>query len=136
MTTTALALLLAGRELIADPEKHATGALARDRTGLRTYPAAPDACRWCAIGALVAVADLQFEPGEVENVRIEATELLNGAAYDVEPDPFPLVDPALKSRHVAFLNDGSDGHRKVIAAYGIAIERARENEKEARRGPD
>jgi hypothetical protein len=128
MTTTALALLLAGRELIADPERHATGALARDRTGMKVHPAAPWACRWCGLGALVSVTEKYVGPGEIDSARNQATELLNAAAYEVEPDPFPIVDPVLKSRHVAFLNDGPDGHRKVISAYDIAIERARAKE--------
>lgn len=126
--TTALELLVAGRELISDVGRWTQDALARLPDGRKVDPLDPDACRWCALGALYPVAKAgSLVYGRSHEV---AVNLLNEAAGELDADPEVLkaVDPALRPRHIAFVNDAPDGHGFVLRAYDIAIERARAKE--------
>lgn len=40
-------------EFLADPERWTQRALARDASGTCVRPLAPEACRWCLVGALI-----------------------------------------------------------------------------------
>ena len=104
---TVLELLVAGRDLISDPERWTVGKLARNDMGDARDPLDPGACRFCAMGALLNIVGW-----DKDSKRHEAMDLLNDAA----------------GRHISFANDGPDGHAVVLRAYDIAIERARAKE--------
>lgn len=48
-------ILAEARDKIADPKRWTRGAMARDAQIRGTYHSAPDACRWCAEGAIRSV---------------------------------------------------------------------------------
>ena len=55
MTHTPKQILTAARNLIADPEHWTRETVARDERGRPTEPYNPNACQFCALGALSAV---------------------------------------------------------------------------------
>jgi hypothetical protein len=50
---TELELLIAARDLLADPSRWIKGKVAQNATGDARNPDDPDACKWCMNGALV-----------------------------------------------------------------------------------
>jgi hypothetical protein len=98
-----VALLMAGRILISDPEAWCTGALAKLRGGHSTSPTSPLAERWCMFGSLRAFAGW------------ESPLYCRGRQAIVKQLPKSyLVFPGL-------YND-EKGHRAVIAAMDRAID--------------
>lgn len=55
MTHTPKQILIAARDLIADPAHWTRETVARDKRGRPTEPYNPNACQFCALGALTAV---------------------------------------------------------------------------------
>lgn len=96
---TVLEVLENARALIADPERWTRSALARDSAGGEVHERHPNACQWCALGALAKCSECA-----------------------------PLFSPAIHALHVAIpgrpsiadLND-RDGHAAVLAMYDRAI---------------
>lgn len=70
MTTRerAHAALVAARQRITDPDRWTRKAPARDRAGHSREPESPQACRWCAIGA-VGVEVLTRTPVDADGPR-------------------------------------------------------------------
>jgi hypothetical protein len=114
--TTAKNTLIKARALIADPERWTQHALARDAHGL-SHPSAhpqgnnifweglqgndPQACAWCAIGALQHV-----KPSSLKALKLLA-----------------IAADALYNTHIANVNDEL-GHTAVLAIYDHAIKAA------------
>jgi hypothetical protein len=135
MTTTALALLVAGRDLIADPERWTVGKLARDSSGKARRPDHPEACQWCAMGGIIK--NLPGDGPSADKTRETVFRYLDEAAGDVTRERIADKKPVIKGyipydwegpRSVTFLNDGPDGYESALRAYDIAIERARAKE--------
>lgn len=89
--------LIAARALIADKERWTTGVWARDSKDVVCDPGDPRSARWCAHGALLAVAS-----------NTEAAFLALTTAHNTDP---------------ARVNDIL-GHTAVLEMYDRAIERA------------
>lgn len=108
--TTTVEVLKAAREIISAPEHWCQGATARDADGVKTYPADPDACRWCAYGALLKAAG---------NFR---------AADD---GPLLLAAQLPRGVGIGVFNDSHE-HAEVIAVFDKAIETEELRQPEAR----
>jgi hypothetical protein len=92
---SALDVLVAARALIEKPENWTQGAAAQDSKGRRVHPHHPEACRWCALGALTR-------------------------AGDRAQDGYRLLRAATGARSIIELND--DGtHPNILAAFDRAI---------------
>lgn len=114
---TELEILTKARELIADPERWATGELARDAGGHKVPPDSPSACRWCAYGALQNFADdrdagplLDAAEGRLADA---ACDVLN-ATPEFDEDADCLI---------AHVNDDL-GHAATLQMFDRAIEMA------------
>lgn len=124
---TLVEMLEAGRARIADVKDWTVGALARRSDGKKTHPGAPGACQWCGLGALIWVVDQSDDLVKNDALRIPANELLDEAAGEVSRDA--VASSLLHGpRPIPFLNDGPNGHARVLRAYDIAIAKAREKE--------
>jgi hypothetical protein len=53
-------LILAARQLLSDPERWTRSTPARRADGSEAKPTAPDACKWCIVGAVA-----HFAPGGI-----------------------------------------------------------------------
>jgi hypothetical protein len=96
-------VLLTARDLIADPSRHCVGLNACDASGHKTKTRSPSAVKWCAYGALMRFAGGVLLIAAETALRI-STEALYG------------------HHEVECINDGLDGHTRILAAYTRAIE--------------
>jgi hypothetical protein len=94
---TTLEVLKAAREKIADPAHWTKGEIARDKFGMDSMSKSPDACAWCAMGAIWNVSP------NVE-VRAEAFNALDVQTY--------LGVPEFNDSHT---------HPEVLALFDKAI---------------
>jgi hypothetical protein len=103
VTTTAAAtysILKKAREKIADPKRWAQGQFATDKDGGFVDPQSPHACRWCAYGAIMAVAG------------VGTTTLAMAALNSQVP----------RRRHVVVFNDSArTAHADILALFDRAI---------------
>lgn len=53
-------ILRKAAELIADPEKWVRGKMAIGVNGYPTYPHSPEACKWCAYGAVHKISGGEY----------------------------------------------------------------------------
>jgi hypothetical protein len=99
-----LDVLREARALIADPDRWCQGYEAVDANGVFIDSTAPQAVRWCALGALGRVANRR---------QLRSTEML-----DVDE----ALDEAsrLYGKTVDHVND-EDGHAAVLRVYDAAI---------------
>lgn len=76
-----LPMVQAARELISDPARWCRGTMAKNDRGYAVGPRQPDACQWCALGALVKCTpdDSKFK-GEV-NTKVMANALKVAAMF-------------------------------------------------------
>lgn len=88
-------------EIISDPVKWTQGTFARDQYGNSVAPDSPEACRWCALGAIDRAAK---DIGVAEGVSSGSRDRLVVAAGG----PIPPI------------ND-TDGHAVILAAFDKAI---------------
>jgi hypothetical protein len=88
---TVVEILRAARERIEDPERWCRGAFAKTASGTPVEPWEPEAERWCAVGAVVAVQARHEE-------ALRARLLLDDASY---ADSATATND--HSRHVAVL---------------------------------
>ena len=114
MSAARAQLLRDARGLIADPAAHTTGLLARNAAGFQVHPSHPEACQWCAAGALYRLGGVKGEEPRPQSVK-EALEALAaqstiGRPYD--RGRFPLLI-------VAATNDHS--HAATLAMFDAAI---------------
>ena len=104
-----LAALWRARDLIADPDHWCQGAGAMDENGIGIPEDDPTAVRWCALGARwMACSYAGFERRMELSARI--TRIM---------DRHMMADWG--DCGLANLNDGEDGHRRVLAVYDAAI---------------
>jgi hypothetical protein len=96
-------VLVAAHDLIADPSRHCVKFHACNAAGNSVPPTSRGACQWCSDGALMRFAD-----GELLDA---ADAALSDAARDL-----------YGTRHVAPINDGPNGHARILAAYARAID--------------
>ncbi len=87
------------------------------------------------MGAIIR--NLPGDGPSAERARSEVFSYLDDAAGDVTREKIAEKEHVMKGwspaywegpRPVHFLNDGPDGHARVLRAYDIAIERARAKE--------
>jgi hypothetical protein len=103
MTPEDRAVISAARSLIADPAHWCQGTYARDNRGYPINPIDPDACSWCALGALArAAVDVGASPGT------------GAGAVDI------LYRVSDSASTVVGVND-RDGHEAVIALFDRAL---------------
>jgi hypothetical protein len=95
-------VLIAGRQLITDRSRHCVGSLAYDRFGKPVTPDEPSAVCWCAYGALG-----RFAQGELLTAA-------KGALADAVAKQYCTC-------RVVRVNDGPNGHARILAAYALAI---------------
>lgn len=96
-------VLRAARERISDPERWATGYFAFDAAGTPVEANAPAACRWCAVGAVLAETNQPYGYGGYQPpVAVSARRFLDQAG------------PVLS------VNDEA-GHQAVLELYDRAI---------------
>ena len=100
-----VALLMAGRTLISDPEAWCAGALAKLKDGCPTSATNPLAARWCMFGSLRAFTEWD-SPLYARGLQAIVKQL-----------------PKRYRAHPALYND-EKGHRAVIAAMDRAIDAA------------
>jgi|SRR6185369_12350995 len=100
--------LIAAKTLISYPSEWTTFFLARSREGDDCAPNSPQAVRWCALGAVDAVARANI---------IKIWDLLAEAAIDMGADEENFKHPA------AQIND-NHGHAAVMRMYDRAIQLA------------
>jgi hypothetical protein len=91
-------VLVAARDLISDPSRHCIFITACDTSGQWVWARGRSAVRWSAQGALICCAH--------ETVLYEAEAALQIA-----------VEALYGSRTVALVNDGPDGHARILAAF-------------------
>lgn len=105
---SALELLKAARERIADPSRWAQRIFALNALGRSVRPWSNDACCWCALGALEAsrLAPTPTPPAELEAKLALAGEL-----------------PADCRGIECFNDDGATTHAMVVALFDRAIAR-------------
>lgn len=105
--TEVMDLLREARALISDPDKWTQGALARNAHGSEVAHYSPDACKWCAVGAISRVA------------------ASNNASYDTEMSAYSSLVQASRrlfySDAVGEVND-THSHTDVLALFDRAIE--------------
>lgn len=99
-------ILHGARELIADPAYFCQRVLARDKHGIEVDLDSDDACRWCAVGAIRKFC-------RDEETVTAAKQLLRDACLTL-----------FGTLHATIINDGEDGHARILAAFALAIERA------------
>jgi len=105
--TEAIDLLREARALISDPDKWTQGTLARNAYGSEVAHYSPDACKWCAVGAISRVA------------------ASNNASYETEMSAYSALVQASRilfdSDAVGEVND-THTHADVLALFDRAIE--------------
>jgi len=89
------------REIISDPTKWTQGTYARDKYGNCTDPGMENACRWCALGAVVQAS-----------IELGVDDGIGSASVD------RLIDAA--GGPVTTIND-NQGHAAVLALFDKAI---------------
>jgi hypothetical protein len=99
----ALAVLKAARDKIADEINWTQYAAARDSAGMPVKATDPKACRWCMIGALIAIE------GDADTKKEAASHLREGFA------------PGL-ANSLSWLNDRAN-HKAVLELFDITIKR-------------
>ena len=121
MTTTAktpitdqdvLDALVRARDLIADPDHWCRGAGAMDANGVGIPEDDPTAVRWCALGARWLACSYVGDERRME-LSARMTRIM---------DRHLLAENG--SYGLANLNDGPDGHRRVLAVYDASIAEA------------
>lgn len=119
MTNPVAKVLIAARELIADPEHWTQGSYAIENTGNEVYPDEPNAYAFCSAGALAKVSGTTFnEAGDMQ-----PTPLYQAAYNELQRAALALFDVG----SVTSINDGehagdSDAvHPDVIAMFDKAI---------------
>ena len=110
-------VLVRARDLIADPERWAQNDYARVAGGASAEPNDPDACQWCAIGAVLHVQGKATWEEYDDDPRM-AWSFLNACALaagytKADDGKIPAV----------VLNDSSD-HATVLKMFACAIEKA------------
>jgi hypothetical protein len=104
------------RELIVKKERWTQGVFARDTTGEAVPPTYPDACQWCALGALRKITGFHYLYGSESAKRYDAAaEILSRAAW------------AGEYGGIVSTNDEA-GHAAVLKTYTKAIELAKGDE--------
>jgi hypothetical protein len=114
-------VLRAARERISNPEKWARGQFAyRGPTAWDyTTPDSPEACRWCAAGAVLAEYDLADLRGGLDLDHAPAIELLARVLGG------PADDPQCAIQCIADFNDAlGHSHADVLSLFDQAIELA------------
>ena len=114
-----LDILTKARDLIADPDNWTQGEEARDKYCFAVSPDSPEACRWCATGALLCVAN--SDPDILATSYKRALGRLTDCAHELmsghrNPYQCPIIS----------LND-KDGHEQIMLAFDRAIAKAKEN---------
>ena len=100
-------LLIAAKKLISNPAKWCQGTFARKPTGDKCAASNPEACQWCASGAVYrATRDGFFTQEE----RIEAMRRLADAGAHLEPATISFID----------INDKGT-HEQVMQLFDVAI---------------
>jgi len=106
-------VLQAARDLISDHHHWTKGSLARDNSGRETFYDAPDACRWCAVGALAKALRQCGAPDRgFRLVGGNERALLNRVAFELF-DEESIMDA----------NDNRN-HADVLTIFDEAIRRA------------
>lgn len=99
-------LLKAARAKIADPANWTSNTWARDKSGEPVMPQNPQACSWCARGAVEAVCDRD-----------------HGQVTSAERWLFWAADRRFGGQGVAEINDAL-GHSAVLRLFDFAIAEA------------
>jgi hypothetical protein len=124
-------ILIAARTIIADPERWTQGHLARDSEGEIRRPDEPEACKFCAYGAVLYAA---HRLGAHDREGPLTGQTLDVAAKKIKPEE---MKHSGSLRPIAYLNDyfGDTSRKLVLDAYNLAIqiETARENATEIER---
>ncbi len=104
-----LELLKAARERISSEESWTQGAFAENSDGAPVMVKSPEACRWCAIGALESISPPD-EPLVFRRAFRELSATLDDFGWD---------------RRMAAYNDMSS-HKQVLFLYDVTIRRLEE----------
>ena len=103
MTTSEI--LKAAREKIQDPDHWTQGSLARNAFGMKTYPFAENAVKWCATGAVAAVVAFPKRP---------AIDCLKRAVEQF---------PSYKHQYSGLINfNDRNSHSRVLQLFDLAIQ--------------
>jgi hypothetical protein len=102
---TPLEVLKAARKRIEKPEAWTTGSLARTFLGFDVGEQHPDACCWCAIGAVYSVPAVVLGARDIAHEAMEralppgfdAVERFNDNRYTTHADVLALFDRAIAS---------------------------------------
>lgn len=88
--------LIKARELLLDPTKWGKGYLARNVNGKGIEnPIGPDACQWCALGAICFAARSRWYPEDAREYLIRALE----SKFDVTWIGVANYNDALDTKH-------------------------------------
>jgi hypothetical protein len=115
---TPASALRAARDLVSDHTRWARFVSARDAEGVEVEPIHPEACRWCAHGALRYVTADHFD------VQTEAFTLLQNASNEVHGGKWNEAGLTIS---VTDVND-TLGHDAVMEVFARAIDQAETNE--------
>lgn len=109
---TPAALLKKAKALISDPNAWIRGHAGTDKSGLPVRANHPDACRWCALGALWKAAD--YDTREAIYCEIVDAEVCLESALGV----------SLITGIARYNDDPETTHTDVMSLYDRAIELA------------
>ena len=119
---TAIEGLEAARELISDEARWTSGTFARAVDGTPSHPSDPEACRWCAHGAIRRTFDRGTGPVGSDPEYAHACSVLDAAARELYGANSPAIEMAAGSWSYIGVNDVL-GHRAVLQVYDRAIAR-------------
>ena len=120
-------LLETARKRIENPDHWTKGVLARDHSGNEVAPDSPDACQWCAIGAVEKAAEEVYvhphyvhaygmKTHPINKALIEALGFLGGAAE---------ILSGKTSKPIEQLNDHpASSHSEILHMFSMAIDSA------------
>lgn len=103
-TMGAKEILQGAYALIADPSHFCQHSMARNVDGLSVPIDAPDASRWCALGALDKIGAQRYALHDAEEFLREACATL----FD--------------SCQISVVNDRLNGHTSICQAFALALE--------------
>ena len=121
MNEKTIDVLRGAREMIDWPGAWTKHASATDRDGMEVPLIGPDACSWCATGAIEYIVTVDELP------RAVADEAVKSLARTLFPDS--MYSTRLPWRVVQQWNDETfREHTEILAAFDAAIERLEQSE--------
>lgn len=123
---TPLEILTRAREIITPPGNWTRHYVARNKDGEVTFSSSPDACQWCAIGAIEAASGSQIIPYPPRDIKVEMDSALNTLRSAI---PAGFSDPRNGGPIVSIYNDAkSTSHDDILKLFDRAISAAKKDE--------